>query len=287
MRPRSVPAAGGSPIGKALRVGRTHPGRAGPAGRRRAWSSAHGRKAGGTTGTPQSVHRVIGLRDLRDPVLRAAARGDPRAQLPIADLRLRSRFRLVAEHRHPALAHVLGTSTCGIDWAEGHHDVAVVGQDGKLIARSGSPMIPRGSPHWSRCWLRPAIVARPRSRSRSRRLVGVAALRATGRPAYAINPMAVARYRERTSVSRSKSDHADAMTVANTDETTATATPPPYATSSTGCSASSTTASKQDRPTTRPQPSRTNATHRQCALPGTTTSHSPTIFRLVAGRTPR
>ncbi len=43
----------------------------------------------------------------------------------------------------------------------------------------------------------------------------VASLRATGRPVYAINPLAVARYRERHSVARSKSDHADAMTLAN------------------------------------------------------------------------
>lgn len=39
----------------------------------------------------------------------------------------------------------------------------------------------------------------------------VAALRATGRKVYSINPMAVARYRERASVSRGKSDHADAI----------------------------------------------------------------------------
>jgi hypothetical protein len=43
----------------------------------------------------------------------------------------------------------------------------------------------------------------------------VAALRATGRLVYPINPMAVARYRERHSVSRKKSDHVDAMTLAN------------------------------------------------------------------------
>ena len=43
----------------------------------------------------------------------------------------------------------------------------------------------------------------------------VAALRATGRPVYPINPMAVARYRERHSVARKKSDHVDAMTLAN------------------------------------------------------------------------
>src|SRR5262249_60195271 len=43
----------------------------------------------------------------------------------------------------------------------------------------------------------------------------VAALRATGRPVYAINPLAVARSRERHSVARSKSDHAAAMTLAH------------------------------------------------------------------------
>ena len=40
----------------------------------------------------------------------------------------------------------------------------------------------------------------------------VACLRGTGRKVYAI---AVARYRERHSVARAKSDHADAMTLAN------------------------------------------------------------------------
>ena len=43
----------------------------------------------------------------------------------------------------------------------------------------------------------------------------VAALSATGRSVYAINPLAVARYRERHSVARVKSDHADAKTLAN------------------------------------------------------------------------
>ena len=43
----------------------------------------------------------------------------------------------------------------------------------------------------------------------------VAVLRASGRPIYPINPMSVARYRERTSMSGKKSDHADAVTLAN------------------------------------------------------------------------
>ena len=41
----------------------------------------------------------------------------------------------------------------------------------------------------------------------------IACLRATGRKA--INPLSVARYRERHTVARSKSDHADAITLAN------------------------------------------------------------------------
>jgi transposase len=43
----------------------------------------------------------------------------------------------------------------------------------------------------------------------------VSVLRASGRPVYAINPMAVARYRERHTVAGKKSDHADAMVLAN------------------------------------------------------------------------
>ncbi|MFE7530995.1 transposase [Kitasatospora sp. NPDC057542] len=40
-------------------------------------------------------------------------------------------------------------------------------------------------------------------------------LRSTGRPVYAVNPMAAARYRERHTVARKKSDHLDAMVLAN------------------------------------------------------------------------
>jgi hypothetical protein len=42
-----------------------------------------------------------------------------------------------------------------------------------------------------------------------------ACLRATGRPAYAINPTAAPRHRERHAVARKKSDHPDAMVLAN------------------------------------------------------------------------
>ena len=42
----------------------------------------------------------------------------------------------------------------------------------------------------------------------------VAGLRATGRPVYPVNPMAVARYRDRHSVAGRKSDHGDAVVLA-------------------------------------------------------------------------
>ena len=43
----------------------------------------------------------------------------------------------------------------------------------------------------------------------------VACLRATGRPVYPINPMSVARYRDRHSVAGRKSDHGDSFVLAN------------------------------------------------------------------------
>jgi hypothetical protein len=106
---------------------------------------------------------------------------------------------------------------CGIDWAEGHHDVAIIDHGGKLVAKKRISDDPAGfatltgmlpdtgdSPEDSI----PIAIETPRG-------LLVAALRASGRPVWAINPMAVARYRERSSVARSKSDHVDAMTLAN------------------------------------------------------------------------
>ena len=106
---------------------------------------------------------------------------------------------------------------CGIDWAEGHHDVAIVGSDGKLMAKKRISDDPAGFTALTVMLADagdgpedpiPVAIETPRG-------LLVAALRATGRPVFAINPMAVARYRERSSVARAKSDHADAMTLAN------------------------------------------------------------------------
>lgn len=106
---------------------------------------------------------------------------------------------------------------CGIDWAERHHDVVIVDGDGLLVAKLRIDDSAEGfgqllgllseagdSPD------EPIPVAIETSRG-----LLVAALRGTGRAVYAINPMAVARYRDRHSMARKKSDHVDAMMLAN------------------------------------------------------------------------
>lgn len=106
---------------------------------------------------------------------------------------------------------------CGIDWAEDHHDVAVVDQQGGLLARRRINDDAAGLRELLK------ILAEhgdgpeqrmPVAIETSRGLL-VACLRVTGRQVFAINPMAVARYRDRHTVSRKKSDHGDAMILAN------------------------------------------------------------------------
>jgi transposase len=106
---------------------------------------------------------------------------------------------------------------CGIDWAERHHDVALVDSQGKLVAKRRIADSADGFTQLMTLLAEagdscddpiPVAIETPRG-------LLVAALRETGRPIYAINPMAVARYRERHTVSRKKSDHADAMVLAN------------------------------------------------------------------------
>ncbi|MFD5430394.1 IS110 family transposase [Streptomyces sp. NPDC127084] len=106
---------------------------------------------------------------------------------------------------------------CGIDWAEGHHDIALVDQDGDQVAKM------RISDDLAGFHALLELLARhgdhpdspiPVSIETPRGLL-VAALRATGRKVYAINPLAAARYRDRSSVSRAKSDAADARVLAN------------------------------------------------------------------------
>ena len=107
--------------------------------------------------------------------------------------------------------------TCGIDWAQGHHDIAMVSSDGQLVAKRRIPESVAGFAELTAMLADagddpkdpiPVAIETPRG-------LLVAALRASGRPIYPINPMSVARYRERTSMSGKKSDHADAVTLAN------------------------------------------------------------------------
>lgn len=106
---------------------------------------------------------------------------------------------------------------CGVDWAEGHHDIAIVDHDGKLVVKKRIADDPTGFAELMGLLADagdsaddpiPVAIETPRG-------LMVASLRTTGRPVFAINPMAVARYRERHSMARAKSDHADAMTLAN------------------------------------------------------------------------
>ena len=108
-------------------------------------------------------------------------------------------------------------ATCGIDWAQDHHDIAIVDTDGRLLAKRRISESIAGFAELT------AMLAEagdnpddliPVAIETQRGLL-VAALRATGRPVYPINPMSVARYRERTSMSGKKSDHGDAVTLAN------------------------------------------------------------------------
>jgi transposase len=99
---------------------------------------------------------------------------------------------------------------CGIDWAEGHHDIALVDGDGALVAKRRISESLEGVAELTAMLAAagdsgadpvPVAIETPRG-------LLVAVLRP-------VNPLAVARYRERTSVSGKKSDHADAMTLAN------------------------------------------------------------------------
>jgi transposase len=106
---------------------------------------------------------------------------------------------------------------CGIDWAEAHHDVALVDGDGTLIAKrrisddaAGFTALITLLADAGDSADDPIPVA-----SETPRGLLVAALRATGRKIYPINPKAVDRYRDRYTVARKKSDAGDALVLAN------------------------------------------------------------------------
>jgi transposase len=106
---------------------------------------------------------------------------------------------------------------CGIDWAEDHHDIALADRDGTLLARlrisddaAGlAALLALLAEHGDSAEAPvPVAIETPRG-------LLVACLRATGRQVYPVNPMAVARYRDRHSVSGGKSDKGDSLVLAN------------------------------------------------------------------------
>jgi hypothetical protein len=104
----------------------------------------------------------------------------------------------------------------GVDWAEAHHDVHVMGEDGR---RLGGGRLPEGVDGIERFHaLVGAHVEEP-----SEVVVGietdrglfVGALVAAGYSVFAVNPMSTSRYRERHSSSGAKSDPGDAKVLAD------------------------------------------------------------------------
>jgi transposase len=109
------------------------------------------------------------------------------------------------------------TLFCGIDWAENHHDVAVVDATGTLVVKRRISDDAPGFAALLQVLVDAGDTAEepiPVAIETGRGLL-VACLRATGRKVFAINPMAVSRYRDRHSVARKKSDAGDALVLAN------------------------------------------------------------------------
>lgn len=113
----------------------------------------------------------------------------------------------------------------GDDWAEDHHDIEILGEDGRRLAKTRLPEGLEGMQrlhaliveHMPTGWadLDPAEAAgRVWFGIETDRGTWVQALLAAGYRVYAINPMSVARYRERHSTSGAKSDAGDAHVLA-------------------------------------------------------------------------
>lgn len=102
---------------------------------------------------------------------------------------------------------------CGIDWAEHHHDIALVDDGGKLITKLH---IDDDAAGFARLLtLLAEHGAGPETPVPITIETAHGLLAAAGYPLFPINPMAVARYRDRYSVSRAKSDAGDAFVLAN------------------------------------------------------------------------
>jgi transposase len=106
--------------------------------------------------------------------------------------------------------------TCGIDWAESHHDVALVDEAGRTIATRRIGIDAEGftvlldliAEHGGSPEHTPIGIETDKN-------LLVVALAGAGFTVYPINPLAMARYRERHSQARTKSDRADAVVLAH------------------------------------------------------------------------
>lgn len=113
----------------------------------------------------------------------------------------------------------------GDDWAEGHHDIEIVDDAGKVLARRRLPEGLEGATRlhsliatqmpddWVECDS-DEVAGLVKVGIETDRGSWVAALVAAGYEVFAINPLSVARYRERHSTSGAKSDAADAHLLA-------------------------------------------------------------------------
>jgi hypothetical protein len=113
----------------------------------------------------------------------------------------------------------------GDDWAEDHHDIEIVSENGRRLARRRLPegldgvtrlhaLIASVMPkEWAELPASDAV-ARVKVGIETERGPWVASLVAAGYEVFAINPMSTARYRERHSTSKAKSDPGDAHVLA-------------------------------------------------------------------------
>jgi Transposase/Transposase IS116/IS110/IS902 family len=107
----------------------------------------------------------------------------------------------------------------GDDWAEDHHDVELMDEAGRTLARA---RLPEGAAGMARLHAvigeqlgEDAETAEVRVGIETDRGLWVTALAAAGYMVFGVNPLQVARYRERHGVSGAKSDAADAHTMAD------------------------------------------------------------------------
>jgi transposase len=110
--------------------------------------------------------------------------------------------------------------TCGVDWAEAHHDMALVDEGGAVVARVRIGTRATGFSALLRVIAEYGGSAKdtPVAIETDKNLLVVALVEA-GFTVYPINPRTVARYRERYGQAGGKSDPGDAAVLAHIQRT--------------------------------------------------------------------